>query len=49
MNYKSNFGNSHDYNANLGYSNVSRNYNKMSFRSTLYVISDGAEEHGGLG
>jgi len=38
MTYKPNFGNSYDYYGgqnNLGYSNVSRSYNKVSARSTL--------------
>jgi len=41
MNFKTNFGNSYDNyipSNNLGYSNVSRGYNKISARSIIHLI-----------
>lgn len=52
MAYRPNFGGNYDnYGSgnNLGYSNVSRGYNKNSFRSTNLINLDGMEDHGGLG
>lgn len=51
MNYKPNFGNNYDYQTqnNLGYSNVSRSYNKFSAKSNTSPIADGPEDHGGYG
>lgn len=46
MSYKPNFGSSYDYyngQNNLGYSNVSRSYNKLSAKSTINTIEDGVE------
>ena len=52
MSYRPTFGNNYDNYNNpntLGLSNVSKNYNRHSFRSTSIPTLDGAEDHGGLG
>jgi len=46
MNYRSNYGNSYDYNYgqnNLGYSNVSRGLNKLTPKSIIHKHLDGVE------